>query len=143
MSTPAEKLLHHLGGVKSTGAGKWQARCPAHGDASPSLSIKETSDGTLLLKCWAGCNAAEIVRAIGLELSDLFPKLDRFDQTRSPRREMRPWSALDVLRALMHEITIVAVCAGRLNNAGLSTEDAARLTLATKRLLAAGSAVNV
>ena len=143
MSTLAKKLLHHLDNVKETGAGKWQARCPAHDDKNPSLSVKEINDGTLLLKCWGGCSAGEIVGAVGLELSDLFPKQDAFDHTRTPRRETRPWSALDVLRALMHEITIVAVVAGRLNNAGLSPEDSARLALATQRLWAAGSAVNV
>ena len=143
MSTPAEKILHHLDSVKETGLRKWQARCPAHDDKSPSLSIKEINEGTLLLKCWAGCSANEIVAAVGLELSDLFPKQDNFDHSHAPKGQTRPWSALDVLRALMHEVIIVAVCAGRLKNAGLSPEDSARLTLATQRLWAAGSAVNV
>lgn len=143
MNSPAEKMLSHLVWVKQTGAGKWQAVCPAHDDKHPSLNIKERDDGALLLKCWAGCSAAEIVSAVGLELSDLFPKSENFDQTRAPRREIRPWSALDVLRALTHEVTIVAVCAGRLNSAGLTPEDAARLSLATQRLWAAGQAVNV
>ena len=143
MTSPAEKILHHLEGTKQVGSGKWQAHCPAHDDKSPSLSIKEINDGTLLLKCWAGCNAGEIVSAVGLELSDLFPKLDNFDHNRAPKGQTRPWSALDVLRALMHEVTVVAVCAGRLHNAGLSPEDAARLSLATQRLFAAGSAVQL
>ena len=142
MSGPAEKILHLLDAVNETGSRKWQCRCPAHDDKSPSLTVKETNDGTLLLKCWAGCSASEIVGAVGLELSDLFPKVDTFNHSHAPKGQTRPWSALDVLRALMHEITIVAVCAGRLNNAGLSSEDSARLALATQRLWAAGSAVN-
>lgn len=143
MNSPASLLIARLNGAKETGRGKWQAVCPSHDDKHPSLNIKERDDGALLLKCWAGCSAAEIVSAVGLELADLFPKSERFDQTRAPRREMRPWSALDVLRALMHEVTVVAVCAGRLNNAGLTPEDSARLALATQRLWAAGQAVNV
>jgi hypothetical protein len=143
MMAPAEKILHQLDGVKQTGAGKWQARCPAHDDKSPSLSIKEAGDGVLLLKCWAGCNAGEIVGALGLELADLFPRQDNFDHRHTTKGQTRPWSALDVLRALMHEVTIVAVCAGRLNNAGLSPEDSTRLTLAIQRLFAAGSAVRL
>lgn len=143
MNSPASLLIARLNGVKETGRGKWQAVCPSHDDKHPSLNIKERDDGALLLKCWAGCSAGEIVSAVGLELADLFPKSDNFDQTRAPRREMRPWSALDVLRALTHEVTIVAVCAGRLNSAGLTPEDAARLSLATQRLWAAGQAVNV
>ena len=143
MNSPASLLIERLNGVKETGRGKWQAVCPSHDDKHPSLNIKERDDGALLLKCWAGCSADEIVSTVGLELADLFPKSDNFDQTRAPRREMRPWSALDVLRALTHEVTIVAVCAGRLNSAGLTPEDAARLSLATQRLWAAGQAVNV
>lgn len=143
MNSPASVFIARLNSVKETERGKWQAVCPAHDDKHPSLSIKETSDGTLLLKCWSGCSAGEIVEAVGLELSDLFPKLDNFDHSHAPKRQNRPWSALDVLRALMHEITVVAVCAGRLNSAGLSPEDAARLALATQRLFAAGSAVHL
>jgi putative DNA primase/helicase len=33
----------------------WVARCPAHVDRTPSLSIREADDGRLLLHCFAGC----------------------------------------------------------------------------------------
>ncbi len=61
----------------------WKARCPAHDDHSPSLSVKEGERG-LLLKCWAGCRAADIVQALGLKLSDLF--FDSREQDTSKRR---------------------------------------------------------
>ena len=143
MIAPAELLLSRLDRVKETARGKWQARCPAHDDQSPSLSIKETADGTLLVKCWSGCNAGEIVDAVGLELSDLFPKHADFDHMQLLRSDGKPWSATDVLRALMHEIQIIAVCAGQVNNAGLSSADAFRFVLATQRLLAAESVVRL
>lgn len=59
---------------------KWMALCPVHGDKSPSLSIKETDDGRILLYCFAGCGAADIVSTIGLSLADLSPsgKLGNF-----------------------------------------------------------------
>ena len=41
----ADVLLSILEGVKRTGPGRWMARCPAHGDKSPSLSIRELDDG--------------------------------------------------------------------------------------------------
>lgn len=88
MSNRTENMLNHLSGVKVTGAGKWQAQCPSHDDKSPSLSVKETNDGTLLLRCWAGCNASEIVGAMGLGLSDLFPKVDHSFQARTPSRAL-------------------------------------------------------
>lgn len=71
MST-AEKFLSCLDKVKPTGRGKWMACCPAHDDNTPSLSIKETEGGDLLLHCFAGCSAADVVAAVGFTLSDLF-----------------------------------------------------------------------
>jgi len=48
-------------------AGGWIDSCPAHDDKNPSLSIKETSDGVLLLKCFAGCSFGQIIEAAGLK----------------------------------------------------------------------------
>lgn len=58
-------------GARRTNTG-WIARCPAHEDRSPSLSIHEGRDGRTLLKCYAGCDVAAIARALQLEVSDLF-----------------------------------------------------------------------
>lgn len=66
-----EILLARLDGVRSRGAGKFSARCPAHQDNSPSLSIREGID-RILLHCFAGCQPEEIVVALGLEMRDLF-----------------------------------------------------------------------
>ena len=49
------------------------ARCPAHEDANPSLSISEGNDGRALLHCHAGCSADAIVGALGLTLAELMP----------------------------------------------------------------------
>lgn len=68
-----DTLLANLEGVKSTGAEKWQACCPAHDDSTASLSIKVGDDGKLLLKCHANCATRDVVRHAGLEWSDLFP----------------------------------------------------------------------
>jgi len=141
--SPVQTLLHSLDGTREVRPGVWQARCPAHDDKSPSLSVKETADGTVLVKCWAGCGAAEIVASVGLELGDLFPKPDRFDHSRMPNRNKRPWHAVDVLRALILEVTVVAVIAGKLHNAGLTEDDANRLSLAMRRLFNAASVVGV
>lgn len=64
-------FLERLENVHSRGAGKWSARCPAHPDRNPSLSIGEA--GTrILVKCWAGCETSQIVAALGLTMADLF-----------------------------------------------------------------------
>lgn len=66
----AEAILALLRGVRRTGGG-WMARCPAHRDRSPSLSIRE-ANGKILLHCFAGCNAEAVCSAIGIRLADLF-----------------------------------------------------------------------
>lgn len=63
-------LLDRLDCVKQQGSG-FIARCPAHDDQNPSLSIKEEK-GKILLHCHAGCTTESIVSALGLSLSDLF-----------------------------------------------------------------------
>lgn len=50
---------------------QYMARCPAHDDRKPSLSIKDAGDKTLIY-CFAGCEAEDIMHAIGLELRDLY-----------------------------------------------------------------------
>lgn len=53
--------------------GGFKARCPAHADRTPSLSVSEGADGRVLVKCFAGCETSDVLRAIGLTPADLFP----------------------------------------------------------------------
>ena len=74
--TPVAKLLDALAahGCKPKARGKgWVALCPAHPDRQPSLSVDESKDGKVLLKCFAGCSCQAIVAAVGLKVADLFP----------------------------------------------------------------------
>lgn len=71
--TPAARFLERLERYRRTGDGKWQACCPAHEDHTPSLSVREEEGGLLLIHCFAGCSPDDIVTAVGLSLSDLFP----------------------------------------------------------------------
>jgi hypothetical protein len=54
------------------GAGRWKARCPAHNDRSPSLSIRRGDDGRVLVLCRAGCELETILAALKLAKRDLF-----------------------------------------------------------------------
>ena len=117
--------------VRETGPGRWLARCPAHDDKRPSLTIRLTDDGRWLLHCFAGCDVHEIVAAIGLELSDLFPPTDRHYQP----GERRPFPALDVLRAVSHEVLIAALaCGDVVAGKPLSEADFQRVLLARDRI---------
>lgn len=67
----AEDFLARLNQVRTRGANRWLACCPAHEDREPSLSISEGERG-LLLHCFSGCALADICRSIGLAERDLF-----------------------------------------------------------------------
>lgn len=83
MKRPAETLLSRLESVRGKFP-RWMAKCPAHSDKSPSLSITAKDDGRVLIHCHAGCGAADVMAAVGLSLSDLFP--DGFSGELSPRK---------------------------------------------------------
>lgn len=51
----------------------YSARCPAHEDRNPSLSVSETQDSKLLIKCHAGCTLEDICNTLGIKPYDLFP----------------------------------------------------------------------
>ena len=58
--------------ARRAGQGRWQARCPAHADRSPSLSIREGKNRVVLVHCFAGCPLEAILAALGLVYRDLF-----------------------------------------------------------------------
>jgi hypothetical protein len=49
----------------------YMARCPAHEDKNPSLSIAQ-KDGKTLLNCMAGCATKDVLGARGLTFEDLY-----------------------------------------------------------------------
>lgn len=66
----ADALISKGCGPRSRGGGL-EARCPAHEDKSPSLSVNPGDKG-VVFKCHAGCTNEQVVAALGLEMSDLF-----------------------------------------------------------------------
>lgn len=67
-------IIDKLDYAKPTWDGGFQACCPAHEDSNPSLSIRLSEDDKILLHCHAGCETEDIVKALGIRMSDLFPK---------------------------------------------------------------------
>lgn len=127
-----ENLLQKLGKVKKTGNGKFQACCPAHDDKGPSLAIRELDDGRILIHCFAGCGAGEVLNAVGMEFADLYPKIGHFHLP----KVRKPWNTTDVLAALTHEILTGFHYAKMLANGEiLSDSDHARLHLCAARML--------
>lgn len=75
MTIDAKGVAHALGARKS-GSG-WLARCPAHDDHNPSLSISE-SNGRILVYCHAGCSQQKVITA--LRTRALWPEGKSFGQ---------------------------------------------------------------
>jgi hypothetical protein len=65
-----DDVLSRLDAVRQMGSG-WRARCPAHEDRTPSLSIHEGIRGALL-RCFAGCTLTDICTALHMVPADLF-----------------------------------------------------------------------
>lgn len=127
----ADRLLERLAGVKSIGPGKYKARCPAHEDKSPSLSVRVLDDGRTLVHCFAGCGAADVVESLGLKLDVLFPEKEH--ATARPSR--RPYAAADLIHFIDRESLVVLVLAcDAIAKQRLVEADLARVTAARARL---------
>jgi hypothetical protein len=105
----ANTLLSRLDKVRQTGRDAWMAACPAHADRSPSLSIRQMTDGRVLVHDFGGCDVHDVLAAAGVELSDLFPPRPDDRLRRPPER--RPFPAMDALIALDDDVLLVHQCA--------------------------------
>jgi len=127
---PAAKIIERLQKVRRTGPGRWVACCPAHDDRSPSLAIREAEDGRLLIHCFGGCSVSEVVRALDLELTDLFPPRDA-----NHRPERRPFDAVAILEAITFELTVAGLILARfVAGEVLDTQTRDRVALASGRV---------
>jgi hypothetical protein len=129
-----KKLLDRLARVKATSSSSWLASCPtsAHkrGDRSRGLSIRAVGD-RVLIHCFAGCGAVDVVEALGLTLADLYdwPGEHRVESTHSriPPR--------DLLEVICEETSVVAiVAADLLAKKSISEGDWKRLSTAAARI---------
>ncbi|MGZ8943014.1 MAG: CHC2 zinc finger domain-containing protein [Methylobacter sp.] len=134
-----DKLITRLEKVKRTGAGRYIARCPAHVDKSPSLSVTE-KNGTVLFHCFAGCEPADVLAAVGLAFSDLYPEKLAYNKgSRSAA-----FNSYDVLKCLAYEAGIVTLAARQIvHQKPLSELDAKRVEVAHERLYDAAQLLGV
>lgn len=135
--TPLQRLLPRLDKVRETGRGQYLACCPAHDDRSPSLSVRECADNTVLIHCFALCAPPDVLASVGMDVADLFPDYGRRESAPKRRGERRI-NPLDTLRAIDHEANIVGVVASDMKN-HRSIDDATmqRLGVAISRIGAA------
>lgn len=101
-----DAVRERLEGVRGTGS-SFTARCPAHEDRDPSLSVTDKGD-RIVLHCHAGCETRDVLEAIGLSWSDVFAESSssqRFKPTlRVPqRRALAKAYAVDFILVQMSE----------------------------------------
>ena len=128
----ADRILPLLDKVKAKGCNSWIACCPAHDDKNPSLAITE-KESVVLLHCFSHqCDVSDIVHAVGLELSDLFPDQIKVEGGRPIRKKRFPAEA--ILEALAEELAITEIGLAVLANGGTLNEKAqARMKKASNR----------
>jgi len=130
-----DALLSRLNGVKRTGKDRWLARCPAHDDKSPSLSIRELPDGRILLHDFASCSIEEILNSVELTFDALFPECATGDHV---PREHRPYNPSDILEALSFEINVASIILDRIvNDKDITAGDWLRFKTAADRIRSA------
>lgn len=133
-------LLNQLEKVRKTGKDRYVACCPSHADRNPSLTITEKPDGMVLIKCWAGCGAAEILDAVGLDYAALYPERPEGHAGKPVRK---PWNPYDLLKIMAFEATVARLCAARTERGESITEaERQRWQTAIARLNAAAEAAN-
>lgn len=101
---PIEKLRQRLELIQTSDR-QWEAKCPAHDDNRESLCVGQlTGDGKLGIKCQAGCETKDVLAAIGLGLSDLFPaRRDSESKSRKQAVIDRTYDYLDAAGTLLFQ----------------------------------------
>ena len=126
-----DALLNGLDKVRETGRGKYVARCPAHDDRSPSLSVSEGDNDTVLVHCFSGCETEDVLSAVGLTFSDLYP--ERIGAAHAYKPKRNGFDARQVLAAASQEIMVVCLIADKLVSVA-NDPDQSRLIIAAARL---------
>ena len=130
----AEQLTARLAGLKRIGPNAWKARCPAHRDRSPSLSVRALDDGRVLVHCFAGCTIEAVLGAVGLEFDALYPPRSSAPDG-GGQAARRPYTAAELLHFVDREALIVVIAAADcLQRGPLGAEDLARVVQARQRI---------
>lgn len=128
MQKKLEAMLDRLDNVKKY-QGSFRARCPAH-EGREALKITLKGE-RILIHCFAGCGGAEVMAALGMSLSDLYPEPLGHHTPPTPK-------AVSVKRAaaeLSGEALIILIAASDVRaGVALSDADMKRVSLAAERI---------
>lgn len=77
-------------------SGYWIARCPAHKDRNPSLSIRQGKKGRVSVRCFSGCETKDVLASIGLSFGDLYLDADREAWIQKKREAERLFPSINI-----------------------------------------------
>jgi hypothetical protein len=141
---PVDLVLSKLEGVRRSGRG-WRADSPVSGSKG-AVSVAEADNGSVLICDFSAAGVHEVLAAIGLQPSDLYPPSERA-QSAADRRANRDRLALTTVRAaaevLAAEALVLLAAAGWLRSGEpLPESEVERLRLAERRIDAARLALS-
>jgi hypothetical protein len=130
---PIESVLGRLEDPRPNGKERWRCRCPSCGGNRSALSIGVGLNDSVLIRCWKGCDVEEVVTALGLIMSDLFPSDPGASALPLPRRRML--SAHQCVEVISFECLLTWTAALNLANGHvLTSDDLTRLSTAAHRI---------
>ena len=135
--SPVDTFMQRLPKPPRQSGKGWRADCPACDDRKQALSFTEGDGEKLILHCFKGCAAVDVLAALGLRLADVYPFRnwpESPQKKRAARRAIREAGFRAALSTLAVEWNVVQAAARQLARWGvLSEEDDARLALALHR----------
>jgi len=147
--SPLEVLLARAESVTGSKARRcgtgYRLDCPVGHRSRGTLACAEGENGSVILKDHAGCEVAQIVQALGLQMSDLFPARLQ-DSTPEGRRQartaIREASVLAAMALVEYESRVVLILAGDLLRGQTSESDIDRARTAVQRIEQSRAAFN-
>jgi hypothetical protein len=116
-------VLSRLQKVKPTGNNRWTCLCPAHDDRSPSMHIKLSESGHVLINCKVGCEVYDILGAIGLDWKDVMPDEPTHHRKKPEQRIIYTTEALELIR---FEAQVIVACGYAMRRGDLTQNDLER-----------------
>lgn len=92
-----------------------RARCPVHqseNSRSTSLALREMPDGAVQITCFAGCQHADILAAVGLHYTDLLPDHLRHSRSTHVKPSFSGWPCIQVAESIQADIHLVRIFGG-------------------------------
>ena len=128
-----DNILTYFDKVIKTRQDHYKVICPCHEEKTPSLGITLKPDGFVLMHCFGcGANGSDVMHALGLNPSDLFPDDNNFkpDYDRVVRKQLNfsYEQALDIIEHELNEVVSV------LKKSNLDKESKGRAKVALKRI---------